>query len=150
MRIKIRGTGIVLVSAALAGCGGSTSGGQRSPTSLEDRQLRGVGELYRMHQIVAKKAPRSLRDFDKVDASALGYYAIRSGKVVVRWQATLPDTETEPSSPPSDEVLAYSKAVPQQGGPVLMLDRRIRHMTPEEFKAARLAGVAEEKKGKSR
>ena len=92
--------------------------------------------------------PRSLHDrcedFNNVggDASApLGYGSIRNGQVVVRWEATLPDTEVEPKSPPSDEVLAYLKDVPQQGGAVLMLDRRVRHMTAEEFKSAKLAGT---------
>jgi hypothetical protein len=58
-------------------------------------------------------------------------------------KATLLDTDVEPSSPPSDDVLAYWKTVPEMGGPVLMLDRRIRTMTAEEFKAARLAGTAD-------
>ena len=56
----------------------------------------------------------------------------------------------EPSSPESDEVLAYWKTVPEKGGPVLMLDRRLRRMTAEEFKAARLAGTEEQKSPKSR
>ncbi|WP_168221819.1 hypothetical protein [Aquisphaera giovannonii] len=42
------------------------------------------------------------------------------------------------------EVLAYGKDVPTAGGPVLLLNRSIRTMTREEFKAApRPAGARE-------
>jgi hypothetical protein len=119
---------------------------------MEDMKLREVGELYRSYQEMAKKPPKKLSDFNSIgDAGARGAYsAIRSGEVVLRWQATLPDTDVEPSSPDSNEVLAYWKTVPEQGGPVLMLDRRLRRMTAEEFKSTRLAGTDEEKTAKSR
>ena len=68
----------------------------------------------------------------------------------MRWEATLPDTEVEPSSPTSDEALAYWKTIPEKGGTVLMLDRRLRRMTAVEFKSARLAGTAEPDADKSR
>ncbi len=111
---------------------------------LDEIKLREVGELYRLHQVMAGKAPRSLKDFNAIgDAdSPMAYGAIRSGDVVVRWEVTLPDTEIEPTSPSSDEVLAYLKSVPEKGGSVLMVDRRIRRMTPEEFKNAKFAGTA--------
>jgi len=99
---------------------------------------------------VSRTATRIPRPVKRDAGTRVAFGAIRSGQVVVRWQATLPDTEAEPTSPESDEVLAYWKAVPQEGGPVLMLDRRLRRMTAEEFKAARLAGTEEEKPGKSR
>ena len=40
----------------------------------------------------------------------------------------------------SHEVLAYEKKVPDSGGLVLMLDRTIKEMSREEFKAAKMAG----------
>jgi hypothetical protein len=131
---------------AVVGCGPSPTT-PLSATQMEDLKLREVGELYRIHQVMAGKPPRSLSDFNKVGdaASRTAYGAIRSGEVVVRWQATLPDTDTEPTSPESDQVLAYWKTVPDSGGPVLMLDRRIRQMTADEFKAAPLAGTEEQK-----
>lgn len=66
---------------------------------------------------------------------------IKSGEVVVGWGALLPDTKEEPGSSPADEVLAYLKAAPERGGPVLMRNRTIRRMTAEEFKAAPRAGT---------
>ena len=136
----------------LAGCDTLSQQGPLSEPQMEDLKLREVGELYRSYQVMAKKSPRALKDFDQLgDAGARGAYgAIRSGEVVLRWQATLPDTDVEPSSPESDAVLAYWKTVPEKGGPVLMLDRRLRRMTADEFKAARLAGTEEQKSLKSR
>ena len=137
---------------ALGGCGALSQEGPLSQSQMEDIKLRQVGELCRSYQVMAKKPPRSLKDFDQMgDANSRGAYgAIRSGEVVVRWQATLPDTDVEPSSPESDEVLAYWKTVPEDGGPVLMLDRRLRRMTAEEFRSARLAGTGELVPGQSR
>jgi hypothetical protein len=136
----------------LGGCGLGTQEGPLTASQMEDLKLRDVGELYRLHQVMLKKAPRSLKDFNSIgDANArTAYGAIRSGDVIVRWQVTLPDTDREPSSPPSDEILAYWKTVPESGGPVLTLDRRVRTMTVEELKAAHLAGTADAGPAKSR
>ena len=143
MSLKFRWAGAVVLSIALVVVGCSQQG-PLTVVQLDDIKLREVGELYRQYQIMAKKAPRSLKDFNAIgDAdSPTAYGAIRSGDVVVRWDVTLPDTDPEPTSPPSDEVLAYLKSVPESGGNVLMVDRRVRRMTPEEFKAAKLAGTA--------
>jgi hypothetical protein len=65
--------------------------------------------------------------------------SIRSGAIVVQYGAKLPDTNEERSSDSSQEVLACPKSVPQHGDPVLMLDRRIRNMTAEAFRAAIMA-----------
>jgi hypothetical protein len=147
-RIKGEGMGdrvgwiISALAVIISGCDGFLHQGPLTPTQMEDVRLQDVGELYRLYQMSTKKPPRSLRDLNRVGDAAgpTGYEAIRSGQVVVRWRATLPDTAAEPTSPPSDQVLAYVKNVPETGGPVLMLDRRIKHMTPEQFKVAKLAG----------
>ena len=144
--------GVLALVASLGGCGVGMQQGPMAPSAMQETKLRAVGELYRLHQEMLKKAPQSLKDFNRVgEASSRGAYgAIRSGEVVVRWQATLPDSEAEPTSTTSDEVLAYWKTVPEEGGPVLMLDRSVRKMTAEEFKVARLAGTAEAGPAKSR
>jgi hypothetical protein len=73
--------------------------------------------------------------------SPTGVRTIETGEVIVRFGATLPDTGEEPGKGPGDEVLAYQKEVPDSGGQVMMLDRTIRTITPEEFKTAKLAGT---------
>jgi hypothetical protein len=142
--------GRVVVTSVLAGLAFSMAGcgsGQSTPLTVDEMELvllRDVAELLREYQVSAKKPPRSLNDLRSLgDAGApTGFSAIRSNLVIVRWEATLPDSEVEPNSPPSDLVLAYGKGVPENGGPVLMLDRRIRTMTADDFKAAQFAGVA--------
>ena len=133
---------VAILAMSLSGCDFVGSPSPPTETQMKDIRLSDVGELYRAHQESYKKPPKSLKDFINLgDASApTGFEALRNKQVIVRWNATLPDTSVEPTSPPSDQVLAYVKDVPEQGGSVLMLDRRIRHMTPEEFKAAKLAG----------
>jgi hypothetical protein len=152
MTRRIGLAGILAFVVALGGCGVGTQQGPLTASEMENLKLRDVGELYRLHQVQFKKAPRSLKDFNSIgDANArTAYGAIRGGDVIVRWQATLPDTDSEPSSPPSDEILAYWKTVPEKGGPVLTLDRRVRTMTVEEFKAVHLAGTADAGPLKSR
>lgn len=140
--VSFRLTLAVLLAAGLTGCGAGSSSGPRTPAEIQDMRLQDVGELYRSYQETFKKPPKSLKDLLKVgDATApVGHASIREKQVVVRWNVTLPDTAPEPTSPPSDEVLAYIKDVPEKGGAVLTVDRRIRRMTAEEFKAAKLAG----------
>jgi hypothetical protein len=122
-----------------AGCGPSN----RPPTPEEgdEHTLAQVGELYRHYQFTKKKSPQKLDDLDAVRSmGANGFEAVRTGKIILRYGATLPDTGEEPGQSPSDEVLAYQSQVPESGGKVLMLNRTIRTMTAEEFKAAKKAG----------
>jgi hypothetical protein len=87
------------------------------------------------------KPPEKFADLGSVRAvSGNAYDAVRTGEVVLRYGASLPDTKEEPGGSPSDEVLAYQKQVPEGGGKVLMLNRTVKTMTAEEFKAAKKAG----------
>jgi hypothetical protein len=105
-------------------------------TSLND-----VGDIYRTFVVMNKKAPKTLGDLAKLERmSPAGIVALRSGEVVVRFGMDLPNTDPEPGKSASDEILAYEKQVPEAGGKVLMLDRTIRQMTADEFKAASQAG----------
>lgn len=139
--MTLRSSPFVLAAAALAlgGCGARNE--PLSPSAHADARLRDVGELYRAHQLTRHAPPKAIKDLAPFgNATPSGYEAIRTGAVVVRYGATLPDTAEEPTGASADEVLAYAKEVPAQGGPVLMLDRRTKTMTADEFKAAKLAG----------
>jgi hypothetical protein len=122
-----------------AGCGGSNS--PRTPDQVTEDNLAQVGELYRNYQFTKKKPPEKFADLNTVRTTGMnGYEAVRTGKVILRYGATLPDLAEEPGPAGADEVLAYEKAVPESGGSVLMLNRSVQKMTAEEFKAAKLAG----------
>ncbi len=124
------------------GCGGSSGLAKTEETSTDHLALRELGEAYRLYTISKKKAPKSLAELATVDAvGGNGIEAVRTGRAAIRMDATLPDTGEEPGKVPSSEVLAYETKTPQDGGYVLLLDRTIRKMTPDEFKAAKLAGV---------
>ena len=129
----------VLVAFVLAGlsvgCGSRSRPG--SEDSVESPMLVNLGETYRMYSIARNQPPKSLADLQKLQAMAgAEVEEARKGNIIVQWGAKLPDTKEEPGQTPSSEVLAYWKKVPEQGGYVLMLDRTVKKMTPEEFKAA--------------
>lgn len=132
----------VLLSFVTIGCGG-TENKPVTESDMEQNTLNDVAELYRVYTVQFKKPPAKLADFRPLEQmSPLGLAAITSGDVVVRFGATLPNTNEGPGKGPADEVLAYQKKVPESGGQVLMLNRTIQAMTAEEFKAAKLAGTS--------
>ena len=125
-----------------AGCG-RPSGRPLTPDDEATIELNDVAEMYRVFTADKHKPPEKLADFQAMEPmSPMGVRAVETGSVVVRYGAVLPDTEDEPGGGPGDEVLAYQKQVPGEGGKVLMLNRTVRAMTPEGFRAAKLAGTA--------
>jgi hypothetical protein len=127
------------VSLLAAGC--NNSGRPMSQDEVGESNLRQVGELCRYYQVAKKKPPQKLADLVSVRSYAgSGYEAVRSGEIVLLYNAMLTDTGDEPGQGTSDDVLAYQKQVPESGGKVLMLNRGIRSMSAEEFKSAKKAG----------
>jgi hypothetical protein len=118
-----------------AGCGGSNA--PRTVDQVGQDNLTEVGELYRHYQFTKKKSPQKLTDLNTLRSmGGNGYEALRTGSIVLLYNATLPDTDEGPSHAESNEVLAYQKEVPENGGYVLMLNRVVKKMTADEFKAA--------------
>jgi hypothetical protein len=127
---------------SIVGCG--KSNGPVTTEQAVDSRLGEVAELLRVYQLQKSKAPKASTELRAVEnAAPSGMTPIITGEVVVLWGAALPSLGEEPSGPESDTVLAYAKEVPEKGGQVLMLDRRIKTMTPEEFAAAPKAGTVE-------
>jgi hypothetical protein len=135
-----------LLAAALAwciaGCGqGGSSGGSGAG---DDTALKEVGEMYRMYTSASKgnKPPARLDDLKGTRTVAQnGYDAVKKGSIIVLWSAPMTDfSEEGGGKDAADEVLAYEKNVPAQGGKVLMLDRSVKTMTADEFKSAKKAG----------
>jgi hypothetical protein len=123
-----------------AGCGGGSSG-PLTKDQGEDLLLTQVGELCRNYQFGKKKPPAKLTDLQAGSTQgANGYDALKNGKAVLLYNATLPNLNEEPGEGPDDEVLAYMADVPTSGGKVLMLNRTIKTMTADEFKSAKKAG----------
>lgn len=132
-----------------AGCGGS--GGPVTQDVAIQSRLGEVAELYRVFQIQNKRPPKSVAEARTMEnAVPSGLTPIVTGEVIVYFGTALPELGEEPSGPESDTVLAYEKDVPTKGGQVLMLDRRIKTMTAEEFAAAPKAGTVEPEAAKKK
>jgi hypothetical protein len=132
---------VVAASAwAAAGCGGVTLTSR--PPTFEEMALQEVGDLYLLYTGQHKKSPQKPQDFEPYEAGLpQGYRRVRSGDIIVRWGVNLVDLKKpEETADSPDEVLAYEKKVPTQGGVVLMKNRTVRTMTAEQFKAAPKAG----------
>jgi len=127
----------LLALAALGGCGGASPQQVQQQESMEAIGLRSLGNAYRTISVANGRPPKGMAEVEQAAAAdPAGLAGINASNVVVVWGATLPDLSEEPGKVKSDKVLAYEKKVPEQGGYVLMLDRTVRPMTPEEFKAA--------------
>jgi hypothetical protein len=117
----------------------------RSPDQVSQDDLIQVGELYRHYQFTKNKPPQQLTDLNTFRSmGGNGYESLRTGNVVLRYNATLPDTDEDPGHAESTEVLAYQKSVPESGGYVLLLNRTIKKMTADEFKAAPMPAGSKE------
>ena len=128
-----------MLGLATVGCGNPN---QPTPDDPEAGiNLREVGQMYRTYQLAKSKPPTSQKEALSVPSdSGMGSIAVENGDVVVNWGAKLPDLNEGPSDVDTPEVLAYEKQVPTEGGYVLMLNRQIKKMTADEFKAAPQAG----------
>jgi hypothetical protein len=126
-------TVIAAISLGAIGCDGSST----SPQTVKERPIKQVGEIYRNYLRDTHKAPVSTKDFSRYAQMApSGCQAVRDGSVKVFWGVALSDLSDAPSNDSADEVLAYEKEVPAEGGTVLMKNRTVRTMTSEEFSAA--------------
>ena len=124
-----------LYSFSLVGCGSSQP--VATPESATLSKLNDVAELYRVYSITNKKPPKTKAEAAKMEnAVPSGLTPINTGDIIVLWGGELTDLNEEPTGPKSDKILAYEKDVPAKGGKVLLLDRNIKTMTPEEFAAA--------------
>ena len=78
MSKRIGWANVLAFVVVLSGCGTGTQG-QLTADQMDEVKLREVGELYRLHQVKLKKAPRSLKDFNVIGEasihSAMGRYA---------------------------------------------------------------------------
>ena len=124
-----------LCSFSLVGCGSRQP--VATPESATLSKLNDVAELYRVYSITNKKPPKTKAEAAKMEnAVPSGLTPINTGDIIVLWGGELTDLNEEPTGPKSDKILAYEKDVPAKGGKVLLLDRNIKTMTPEEFAAA--------------
>jgi hypothetical protein len=130
-KLSTRRTAICcMLGLLLAGCGAP-----KEIAVAPDQQ--GVIEFAAMYRGFAQKNKRGPKNLKEMQLKGQGYpnavEMVKTGELVVRWGAPL-----LPEGEAGDVVLAYVKAVPEQGGSVLMQDgRTIKKMTADEFKSAK-------------
>jgi hypothetical protein len=140
---------LVFLSAAITGCGENTQ--TENIPLLETAAVQDVGTLYRMFMTERRKPPTQVSDFRHYQEMApSGYNGVKTGSIEVMWGVELTDLAEEGSKDSPDEILAYEKKVPTEGGVVLMKNRTTRAMTAEEFKNAPKAQGKDQAKNKGK
>ena len=120
---------IALCAGLLAGC----SGGAKPP----DQDMVDLQDLEHLLHVAALRTghpPARLADLDRFQAKyPEAYQSVKSGNLVVLWGTPLL-TEKDVGKP--EVVLAYGKAVPTDGGYVLMSAGKVTKMSAAEFASA--------------
>jgi hypothetical protein len=118
----------VLVGLGLAtGCTGSN----QVQTATEDYKaaLAEVGEMLKSLAEEHRKPPGKLAELESVEPMIpLAGPAIRSGNIVYIWGAGY--------AAGSNQVVAYEKKTPSEGGYVLLQDGTVKEMSSSEFSSA--------------
>ncbi len=129
----------VIVAAALgllAGCSSGPGGGAAAPP--EYSLLQEVNELLRAAAGAARHPPTGVADLERYKGMfPRAYDAVKSGAVVVLWGAP---QKGEGEAVKDEAVLAYEKAVPTEGGYVLLSAGTVKKMSAAEFASAPKAG----------
>jgi hypothetical protein len=128
---------LVVLAAGLGLLGGCSPGpGKDAPP--EYGLLQEVNELLRAADGGLGRPPAKLADLGRYQANfPRAYEAVKSGDVVVLWGAA---QKGEEEVGRDEEVLAYEKTVPSDGGYVLLSAGTVKKMTAAEFNAAPKAG----------
>jgi hypothetical protein len=132
------------VSALVACClillpAGCTKRPPASEAMPSHSLLNDVSEMLQAASGVLGRPAANLNDLNGAprDTHTRGYNAVKSGDVVVLWGARL---QGEGDVGKNETVVAYEKNVPTSGGFVLLSAGTVKHMTPDEFKAAPKGG----------
>ena len=116
---------------AMAGCGGSSPGTPAPPTGKD--ALEEIGRMLKLLADDGRKPPAKAADLQPLDPLIpVGGPALRSGDVVYQWGAGY--------AAGRQDVAAYEKNVPAEGGYVLLTDGTVKKMSASEFTSAPKAG----------
>lgn len=130
---RLLGMALAVLSLSIAACSKSVPGATDNPE--EDQkyyELQEVGWLYEAGQVDRQKPPTKLKDLEPYQMGyPVGYQALRAGQCVVIWGVDMLNDPT-----PQQTVLAYRQEAATAGGMVLLVDKSIKTMTPEQLKAA--------------
>jgi hypothetical protein len=127
---------ILLGLSILVGCS-SSNNGAAVPGQEQTLVLQEVNDL--LHQAASGARPATkVADLSRLGHNfPRGYEAVKSGEIIVLWGSPM---QGEGQVGSNEAVVAYEKAVPKDGGLVLLSAGTVKKMTPDEFNAAPKAG----------
>jgi hypothetical protein len=129
--MRVRWAVIAASVGVLAGCSSQAPPGHHP---REFATLQDVNDLLHTAAGATLRVPGKAEDLDRFESRyPRGYAAMKSGDVVVLWGATL---KGEGEVGKDETVVAYEKAVPTDGGYVLLSAGTVKKMTSAEFNAA--------------
>lgn len=151
LRRKIWVVCLLLSGAAQFTTGCSSSTAPPSQDVVESIPLRELGEAYRTYVLAKKTAPKKLADLRSYEAGyPMAFAGLKDKQLEVFWGGELLEPEAVFPTAKTDKVLAFESKVPKEGGHVLLANREIKKMTPEEFKSAPKAADASSSTGSSK
>ena len=125
LRSSVALAGLLIVS----GCASETK--SLPPPSAEEG-LKELVNVFRYLEYSKLPLPRKPDDFnDYIDSMPNALERIKQGEFIVAWGVGL---AAAPGA--AQQVLAYEKKAPSEGGAVLLRDGTVKHLTPAEFSAA--------------
>ena len=121
---------LLLACSFAIGCSSDSKPPPGPGGASREEELNEVAILLRSH---TGKAPLKLEDLTRSEPGGpLGYAAIKAGEIIVVWGAKMGGE----GQAGSDEVIAYEKKTPAEGGMVLLQNGKVKTMSSGEFAAA--------------
>jgi hypothetical protein len=149
LRRRIWVVGLLLLGAAApftTGCTSSTA--PPSQAVVESIHLRELGEVYRTYVLAKKTSPNKIADVREYEAGyPMAFLGLKNKELEVFWGGELLEPEAVVPDVQSDKILAFESKVPKEGGYVLLANREIKKMMPEEFKSAPKAAAVSSSTG---
>lgn len=128
------------------GCGSSTAPPPQEV--VESINLRELGEAYRTYVLAKKAAPKKLTDIRQYESGyPMAFAGLKNKELEVFWGGELLEPEAVVPEVSSETILAFESKTPNEGGYVLLTNREIKKMTPDEFKAAPKAAATSSSTG---
>jgi hypothetical protein len=124
---------VLFATATLAGCSSSTtgSGGTTGPTKVD--HLQEVGEMIALYSGKFRRGPSNVADLARYENGyPLGYAALKAGEIVIVWGSTMAGE----GGGGTEDVVAYEKKTPTEGGAVLLQNGKVKELSAAEFAAA--------------
>ncbi|MCI0701644.1 MAG: hypothetical protein L0241_11230 [Planctomycetia bacterium] len=126
--MRLRLVPLLVLAVFVPACGMNSPPTPPPPDLTEG--LKELGEVYKYRATQNIPAPASVEDLvNHEPALPNAWPAIQDGRIVILWKLGY--------TPSSNNLLAYEKDAPTNGGNVLLRNGTVKQMTADEFRAAK-------------